>query len=703
MNAKNFLLLPFVFFLFPFSATAQTENLKVVVNSNQDGAVNPDDALTLREAIEIVNGTLPLDRLSSAEKSLVSSNVGTSSLIAFNLPSADTTIRLVDVLPPLASPGLLVDGTTQPEYEPEGSATSEIAIPIPVVAIAPASDREVFRGLTVVADGVTIRGLSLYGFTSRHRATATLPPADIFIDNPQSAAIKGAANGQKLPENREGEASPISNSPKNVVIENNWLGIPPDQSVPQQTSAFGVFVFNSLGTTIQRNRVSYHDGSGIITSVQAQNLQVTENIIVGNGIAGMPDAIRLEGMIDKTQVSANLICGNDGSGVFLFKPQGAAQINNNQIIYNGRRLRRAAVYLMGNDHQVIDNQIGHQTGPGVVVASYPKSDHNIIQANRYFDLAGLSIDLITQDNTGVQDYQRGDGPNPPRNSPNRRLDTANSAINAPQFISREFFVLGNKTNLYGTADPGSQVTIYRVNENTAQLNSSAQLSGAYAPLSEPLTTVAADDQGKFSVAVDNLQPGDRVSAIATIPKYGTSEPAANALISSTFGGKQQPSTTNNPAPTIPQCTTAPAPPVVQVPPEEPQPPEPIRIQVPTNVHFALDKATISPESARVLDRIAEVLQANPPIVIELRGHTDPRASDAYNLDLSNRRAIAVRNYLLRQGIAPERMTIRALGESQPRVTGRNRLDYARNRRVEFIFKDARGIELFVQEEDLQLE
>ncbi|MBD1889537.1 OmpA family protein [Coleofasciculus sp. FACHB-SPT9] len=701
MNAKKFLL-PFVFLLLPVSATAQTENLKVVVNSNQDGAVNPDDALTLREAIEIVNGTLPLDRLSSAEQSLVSSNVGTT-LIAFNLPSADTTIRLVEVLPPLARPGLIVDGTTQPEYDPEGSATAEIAIPIPVVAIAPAANREVFRGLTVVADGVTIRGLSLYGFTSRHRATATLPPADIFIDNPQSAAIKGAANGQKLIENQEGELTPIPNSPKNVVIENNWLGILSDQSVPQQTSAFGVFVFNSLGTTIQRNRIANHDGSGIITSVQAENLQVTENIIVGNGIAGMPDAIRLEGRIDNTQVSANLICGNDGSGVFLFKPQGAAQINNNQIIYNGRRLRRAAVYLMGNDHQVIENQIGHQTGPGVVVASYPKSDRNLIQSNRYFDLDGLSIDLIAQHNTGVQEYQRGDGPNPPRNSPNRRLDTANSAINAPQFISREFFVLGNKTNLSGTADPGSQVTIYRVEENSET---------PYASLREPLTTGAADDEGKFSLTLDNLQPGDIVSAIATIPKYGTSEPAANAEIvsPSPVGDRVNLSSTNftstnilrNRLRTIPQCTTAPAPPVVQVPPEEP-PPEPIRIQVPTNVHFALDKATISPESARVLDRIAEVLQANPPIVIELRGHTDPRASDAYNLDLSNRRAIAVRNYLLRQGIAPERMTIRALGESQPRVTGRNRLDYARNRRVEFIFQDARGIELFVQEEDLQLE
>jgi outer membrane protein OmpA-like peptidoglycan-associated protein len=159
--------------------------------------------------------------------------------------------------------------------------------------------------------------------------------------------------------------------------------------------------------------------------------------------------------------------------------------------------------------------------------------------------------------------------------------------------------------------------------------------------------------------------------------------------------------------TIPQCTTEPIPPVVQQPPEEPEPeptpPEPIRISVPTNVHFALDKATLSPESARILNRIAQVLRENPQIVIELRGHTDPRASDAYNLNLSNRRAIAVRNYLLRQGIPPERMTIRALGESQPRVIGRSRLDHARNRRVEFIFRDARGIDLFVQEQDLQLE
>jgi hypothetical protein len=111
-----------------------------------------------------------------------------------------------------------------------------------------------------------------------------------------------------------------------------------------------------------------------------------------------------------------LICGNDGSGVYLFKPEGSAQINDNQITYNGRRFRRAGVYLMGDDHQVNNNQISNQTGPGVVVAAYPKSDRNIILGNRFNNLEGLSIDLVAQENVNVQAYQRGDGPNPLRNS-----------------------------------------------------------------------------------------------------------------------------------------------------------------------------------------------------------------------------------------------------------------------------------------------
>ncbi len=691
----------------PLQNSQPKTSLRVVVNSNQDGAIGRDNALTLREAIALVNGQLSVEQLSEAEKALVKPlEPNTASRIEFNLPTSQTTIRLQDMLPPLASPGLVVDGTTQPGYDATRSATAEIAIPIPVVVITPAPDHQILRGLTIVADGVTVRGLSLYGFTERRGATLSTPPADIFIAHP----LPPPDISQQQPPNQDFPFDESDVPPKNVVIEQNWLGIPPDERMPENPSAFGVSVFNSLGTTIRRNRIANHEGSGIITSVQAKNLLVIENIIVGNGIAGMPDAIRLEGVINDSQITANLICGNDGSGVYLFKPKGGVQIRDNLITFNGRRLRRAAVYLMGDDNQVIDNQIGYQTGPGVVVTSYPKSDRNIIEKNRFTGLEGLSIDLNTQQNVESIDFQRGDGPNPPRNSPNRRKETGNSAINSPQFLSSEFFILGSQVKLFGKAEPGSTIEIYRVREKT---------DIPYGPLSEPLTTVATDEQGQFSITLNNLRTGDKLSAIASHPQYGTSEPALNAIVKSPDGTTQasnlptfQPSTLSpsqpsNPNPSVlPQCTTPPSPPAPPpAPPELAPPPTQLRLRVPRNIHFALDQSTISPTSAAVLDQIAAVLRSYPFLTVEIQGHTDPRASDAYNQALGNRRSLSARNYLLRQGIAPERMTIRSFGEKQRRTTGSERLDYARDRRVEFIFKDTRGLEIIFenQEEDLQLE
>jgi len=678
-----------------------TNSLEVVVNSNQDGAIQPDNALSLREAIALVNNQLSVEKLSSAEKAqikLLAPN--TPSRITFNLPTGQTIIRLKEILPPLTSPGLIIDGTTQPGYDATKSATAEIAIPIPVVEITPENDQTILRGLTIVADRITIRGLSLYGFGySPQGATLPTPPADIFIakqDNREWQIEKEEA----LPESK----SQFS-SPKDIVIEQNWLGLPPNEKMPVTLSTFGVSVFDSQGTTIARNRIANHQASGIITSYQAKNLLVTENIIVGNGVAGMPDAIRLEGDIQNSQINGNLICGNDGSGVYLFKPQGSVQIRDNKITFNGRRLRRAAVYLMGDNHQVVNNQIRYQSGPGVVVTSYPKSDRNIIEKNRFAGLEGLSIDLNTQQNVDPIDFQVGDGPNPPRNSPNRRKETANSAINAPRFNSTSgtpiFLLEGGSVKLTGIADSGSTVEIYRVSENTAL---------PYGPLSEPLTSVPTNEQGQFSATLSNLKPGDKISAIATIPEYGTSEPSLNALVRAT-GDTGRVTEIPKPQTPTPICTTPPAPPPPPPPPPPPQPPapppppQPLRLRVPRVIHFALDQATISPASAQVLDKIASVLISNPVLIVELQGHTDPRASDAYNLELGNRRALAARNYLLRRGVAPERMTIRSFGEMQRRTTGSQRIDYARDRRVEVVFKDVRGLEIIFEEQetDLQLE
>ncbi|MER3589263.1 MAG: cell envelope biogenesis protein OmpA, partial [Mastigocladus sp. ERB_26_1] len=677
-------LLPFTFYLLPPEiAFAQTPTSsptwRVVVNSNQDGNPTPDNAVTLREAIAIVNGTLPTAKLSNAEKAQVTPTTG-ASRIEFNLPAGATTIQLQTQLPDLATPGLVIDGATQPGYDPKGSATAEIAIPIPVVTITPAPNQEILRGLTVVADGVTIRGLNIYGFTSKpikqilgnlafdtdpKPVTLTTPPGDIVIAH----RFPPPDTSRQQPPNDDFPFRTSDVPPKNVVIENNWLGLTASEQMPEQTSAFGVYVFNSQGATIRRNRISYHDGSAIITSVRGENTVVKENILVANGIAGIPDALRFEGLVNQSQIISNLICGNDGAGVYLFKPQGNVAIQNNKITYNGRRLRRAAVYLMGSNHQVVGNEIDYQAGPGVVVSAFPRNDvgrrqpgvKNIIQNNKFAALEGLSIDLNTQQNLDVSDFQVGDGPNPRRDSPNRRLETGNGAINAPEFKQRAFPPTRNSVTLQGKADRGSQVTIYRLGD----------YQRGYGALSEPLATVPVDENGNFSTTVANLQTGDAVSAIATDPQYGTSEPALAAIIG-TAGTKpnlQPTSPPNQP----PQCTSRPVP---------PPPPEPIRILAPNNVHFALDKSFISSESAAVLDRVAAVLQKYPFIVVELQGHTDPRASNAYNLALGRSRALAVRNYLLRKGISPERMTIRSFGETQRKTQGNTRVDYARDRRTE---------------------
>ncbi len=671
----------------------------ITVNSNQDGPVQADGQLTLREALLVVNGSLTLDKLSPAEQAQITPSTA-GSRIGFNLPAGQTTIRLKSLLPDLVQPNTMIDGTTQPGYATAKPVINEISLYSPVVAITPAAGIELFRGFVITADNVTIRGLSLYGFTQSHAWTASTPPADIFIGHrlPPPDISKQPTPANFAPFYRD------DLPPQNVVIEENWLGVMPsplagqsqgasgEAPTPEELqpvmpqgdrSAFGVSVFNGIGTTVRRNWIANHEGSAIITSVNAEKLDVKDNVLVGNGLAGMPDAIRLEGKINQTQITSNLICGNDGSGVYLFKPEGSAQITDNLIVFNGRRLRRAAIYLMGNNNQVKNNQIRFQAGPGVVVAGYPRSSQNAIQANRFSNLEGLSIDLVTEHNAGVYDYQIGDGPNPKRNSVERRQDTGNGAINAPEFIARELVTTDNTVLVVGTADPGSQIEIYRA----------ANQQDGFGPLGEPVATTAADAQGKFSVPVSNLKPGEEISAIATLPAYGTSEPARNARISPAAADAVPPM----PGSSL-RCTT----PYAEKPPA-PIPPEPVRLTVPKNIHFALDQDFISPESAQILDRIVEVLQANPSIIADIVGHTDPRATDAYNLDLGLRRARNTRNYLLKKGIGPERLTIRSQGERQLATPGNTRLDFARDRRAEFIYQDIRGIEVIIQEADLQIE
>ena len=84
-----------------------------------------------------------------------------------------------------------------------------------------------------------------------------------------------------------------------------------------------------------------------------------------------------------------------------------------------------------------------------------------------------------------------------------------------------------------------------------------------------------------------------------------------------------------------------------------------------------------------LDRVVELLEQNPNLTIELSAHTDDRGADAYNERLSLLRANAAMDYIVRKGIARNRITAVGYGKRMPLVPNTSEENRAKNRRVEF--------------------
>ena len=102
-----------------------------------------------------------------------------------------------------------------------------------------------------------------------------------------------------------------------------------------------------------------------------------------------------------------------------------------------------------------------------------------------------------------------------------------------------------------------------------------------------------------------------------------------------------------------------------------------------NILFDTDKAIIKPESYPVLDALALILSTCPDGAFEIAGHTDSDASDAYNIDLSHRRVVAVRAALTARGVDTSGYVARGYGEREPIASNDTEEGKARNRRVEF--------------------
>lgn len=107
--------------------------------------------------------------------------------------------------------------------------------------------------------------------------------------------------------------------------------------------------------------------------------------------------------------------------------------------------------------------------------------------------------------------------------------------------------------------------------------------------------------------------------------------------------------------------------------------------LPSLVYFDFDSDEIKPQAAAILDEQAQFLTTNQTARVLVAGHTDERGSREYNMSLGERRAVAVRNYLLAKGINQASVEIISFGEERPIAFGTNEEAWSQNRRAELSY------------------
>ncbi len=106
------------------------------------------------------------------------------------------------------------------------------------------------------------------------------------------------------------------------------------------------------------------------------------------------------------------------------------------------------------------------------------------------------------------------------------------------------------------------------------------------------------------------------------------------------------------------------------------------LNMPSDITFDIDRDAIKPDFRRTLNSVAIVLNRYQQTVVDIFGHTDSTGSAAHNMDLSQRRALSVANYLAQQGVDSRRFAVTGFGTTRPIATNSTSEGRALNRRVE---------------------
>ena len=111
------------------------------------------------------------------------------------------------------------------------------------------------------------------------------------------------------------------------------------------------------------------------------------------------------------------------------------------------------------------------------------------------------------------------------------------------------------------------------------------------------------------------------------------------------------------------------------------------IRITDKIYFEVNENTIRPDSFAILSAIATTMLAHPEVKrVRVEGHSDSRSSDAYNLELSQERSEAVRQFLIEKGVSPDRLVAVGKGEREPLDSRENPDAWELNRRVEFLIE-----------------
>jgi outer membrane protein OmpA-like peptidoglycan-associated protein len=175
------------------------------------------------------------------------------------------------------------------------------------------------------------------------------------------------------------------------------------------------------------------------------------------------------------------------------------------------------------------------------------------------------------------------------------------------------------------------------------------------------------------------------SAAPAPSAVATAEPTPEPLPSAT--ATAEPTVTATPEPTVaPTATVVPTATTPPPPPPPPPPPAPVAAgETPGAVEdiiFDLDSVRLNAAAKSILERVVQELKANPSLKVHVRGHSDRMGSREHNLELSQKRAASVENFLHGSGIPGSRVTTEAMGGRKPVDPNNTPVGWARNRRVE---------------------